>query len=245
MLRFLVGIDDTDNLDSRGTGHRARQLGDVLTGAGIPAVGVTRHQLLVDPRIPYTSHNSSACLEVTCSPAREGDVVGLCREFLLRESAPGSDAGLCVARREQAGQNIVTFGHRAKVEVLVAGEAEALARASAIHLEGLTGTRIGVIGALAGVGLRAGGNDGRYLWLPGLRELRGVVRAAALAAQLGLDGIETEGGQAVGPDDRIHVGDWPRPLPRGGRIVLLVEGAEGEDYDWTVAARSRIKELSG
>jgi hypothetical protein len=245
MLRFLVGIDDTDNLDSRGTGHRARQLGDVLTGAGIPALGITRHQLLVDPRIPYTSHNSSACLEVTCSPPREGDLVRLCREFLLRESAPGSDAGLCVARREQAGQNVVMFGHRAKAEVLVAGEAEALARACAIHLEGLTGTRIGVIGALAGVGLRAGGNDGRYLWLPGLRELRGVVRAAALTARLGLDGIETEGGQAVRPDDRIHVGDWPRPLPRAGRIVLLVEGADGTEYDWTVTSRSRIKELSG
>jgi len=245
MLRFLIGIDDTDNLDSRGTGHRVRQLGDVLTGAGIPALGITRHQLLVDPRIPYTSHNSSACLEVTCSPAREGDLVGLCREFLLRESAPGSDAGLCVARWEQASQDVVTFGHRAKVDVLVAGEAEALARARAIHLEGLTGTRIGVIGALAGVGLRAGGNDGRYLWLPGLRELRGVVRAAALAAQLGLDGIETEGGQAVRPDDRIHVGDWPRPLPRAGRIVLLVERAEGNEYDWTVTSRSRIKELSG
>jgi len=245
MLGLLIGIDDTDNLDSRGTGHRARQLGDVLTGAGIPALGVTRHQLLVDPRIPYTSHNSSACLEVTCSPAREGDLVGLCREFLLRESAPGSDAGLCVARREQANQDVVTFGHRAKVDVLVAGDAEELARARAIHLEGLTGTRIGVIGALAGVGLRAGGNDGRYLWLPGLRELRGVVRAAALGAQLGLDGIETEGGQAVGPDERIHVGDWPRPLPRAGRIVLLVERADGKEFDWLVTSRSRIKELSG
>jgi hypothetical protein len=152
---------------------------------------------------------------------------------------------LCVARREQANQDVVTFGHRAKVDVLVAGEAEALARAQAIHLEGLTGTHIGVIGALGGVGLRAGGNDGRFLWLPGLRELRGVFHAAALGTQLGLDGIETEGGQAVRPDDRVHVGDWPRPLPRAGRIVLLVEGAEGREYDWLVTSRSRIKELSG
>ena len=244
MLRILIGIDDTDNLESRGTGHRARQLGELLTANGMPAVGITRHQLLVDPRIPYTSHNSSACIEVNCSPERQDELVGLCREFLLRESAPGSDAGLCVARRDQAGADVMAYGRRAKVEVLVAGDAEALARARAIHLEGLTGTRIGVIGALAGVGLRAGGDDGRYLWLPGLRELRGVVGAAALAGELGLDGIETEAGQAARPDDRIHVGDWARPLPRAGRIVLLIEAAEGEDYDWKVIPKSRTKELS-
>ena len=29
-MRFLVGIDDTDNLESRGTGHRARQLSEAL-----------------------------------------------------------------------------------------------------------------------------------------------------------------------------------------------------------------------
>jgi len=245
MGQWLVGIDDTDNLDSRGTGHRARQLGDLLTAAGISTLGITRHQLLVDPRIPYTSHNSSACLDVACGLEREGDLVELCREFLLRESAPGSDAGLCVARWEQAGQNVLAFGQRAKIDVLVAGEAETLARASSIHLEGLTGTRIGVIGALAGVGLRAGGNDGRFLWLPGLRELRGVFQAAALARQLGLDGIETEGGQAARPDDRIRFGEWARPIPRKGRVVLLVEAAADEDCEWAVISKTRIKELSG
>jgi len=29
-MRFLVGIDDTDNLESRGKGHRARQLSEAL-----------------------------------------------------------------------------------------------------------------------------------------------------------------------------------------------------------------------
>jgi hypothetical protein len=242
---FLIGIDDTDNLESRGTGYRARQLGGVLADAGIPVIGITRHQLLVDPRIPYTSHNSSACLEATCSAERANDVIKLCEDFLLRESAPGSDAGLCVARREQATHDVVMFGRRAKLDVLVASEAEALARACAIHLEGLTGTRIGVIGALAGVGLRAGGDDGRYLWLPGLRDLSGVVGAAALEAQLGVSGIETENGRAVDPADRIDVGDWPRPLLRGGRTVLLVEAAQSHECDWRVIPRARIKELSG
>lgn len=60
---LLIGIDDTDNLRSPGTGRRARALlGELATaGLGTPA-GATRHQLLLDDQIPYTTHNSSACL---------------------------------------------------------------------------------------------------------------------------------------------------------------------------------------
>jgi len=245
MSTFFVGIDDTDNLESRGTGHRARQLGSVLAEAGILVRGITRHQLLVDPRIPYTSHNSSACNEVNCPASDATSLIGISRDFLLRESALGSDAGLCVAQREHATEDVVAFGRRAKVDVLAAHDAEALAQTAGIHLEGLTGMRIGVIGALAGIGLRAGADDGRYLWLPGLRELSGVVGAAMLHYQLGLSAIETEEGEAVRPDDRIDVGDWPRPLPRAGRVVLLVERADRPECDWRVISKSRVKELSG
>ena len=70
-MRCLIGIDDTDNLESRGTGFRARQLGGRLAEAGLGKVrGITRHQLFVHPSIPYTSHNSSACLDVDLDDAR-------------------------------------------------------------------------------------------------------------------------------------------------------------------------------
>jgi len=60
----LIGIDDTDNETSPGTGRVAQQLLGDLVGSGLAAAhGATRHQLLVDPRVPYTTHNSSACLQ--------------------------------------------------------------------------------------------------------------------------------------------------------------------------------------
>lgn len=254
-MRFLVGIDDTDNLESRGTGYRARQLAAALAHRGMAPRGVTRHQLLVDPRIPYTSHNSSACIELEASDNRLGEVVAICREFLLEESAPGSDAGLCVAELQESGaagrafavphlEEIVDFGRRAKRTVVTAAEAERLAAARRLHLEGLTGTRIGVIGALAAVGLRAGADDGRFLWMPRLRDLSGVHTAASLRETLGLDAIETEQGRAVAGGDRIDLGEWPRPLLRHGRSVLLVQEAGCEDYEWVVTAKERIKQLS-
>ena len=89
---YLIGIDDTDNLDGPGTGHRVRQLAVELQAAGLVlSEGITRHQLLVSPEIPYTSHNSSACLTVApaAAPAPVEEITRFCREFLLRESATG------------------------------------------------------------------------------------------------------------------------------------------------------------
>jgi hypothetical protein len=243
-MRVLIAIDDTDNLESRGTGHRARQLARALDGAAVAVHGITRHQLLVDPRIPYTSHNSSACLDTEFAPEQWAAALALCRDFLLRDSAPGSDVGLCLAAWDQVDARIVELGQRAKREVLERSEVEALAATASIALEGLTGTGGGIIGALAAVGLRAGGNDGRFLWLPGLRELDGVFPAAELRARLGLDTIATEEGHLVGPAERVALGDWPRPLLRSGNVTLVVEEADHAEYRWIVASKRRLKELS-
>src|SRR5215510_12504082 len=109
-MRFLVGIDDTDNLESKGTGHRARQLSEALAAGGLAPLGVTRHQLFFDSRIPYTSHNSSACIEVDGATDARDHIVTLARSFLLEQSAPGSDAGLCVSAVEAVAERVTAFG---------------------------------------------------------------------------------------------------------------------------------------
>jgi len=128
-LRYLIGIDDTDNLESRGTGFRARCLGAELAAAGLARIdGVSRHQLLVHPDIPYTSHNSALCLDGFVADGRIDEVREFCRDFLLRESAEGSDAGLCIAEYDTLNGTVRAFGVRAKQEVLVRSEAEDVAR---------------------------------------------------------------------------------------------------------------------
>ncbi|HEX6035911.1 MAG TPA: hypothetical protein VFY83_15850, partial [Anaerolineales bacterium] len=135
-MNLLIGIDDTDNLESRGTGFRARHLANWLAENQLAVpYGITRHQLLVDPQILYTSHNSSACLSVESDSAFL--VWDACREYLLRESAPGSDVGLCLAPLEFVTEEVMTFARRAKLEVLTMQEAEHTAAISGIRLAGL------------------------------------------------------------------------------------------------------------
>jgi len=243
-MRILIGIDDTDNLTTRGTGFRARQLGERLAAAGIGTVrGITRHQLFVHPSIPYTSHNSSACLDVEVETAELEPARDFCRDYLASESAEGSDAGLCVARFDGVPEEVVEFARSAKSVVLNREQAHELAGRARIHLEGVTGERIGVIGALSAVGLRRGGNDGRFIWLRGVRELTGRIAAGRLLTTTGIDSVETTNGQSLPPEAEVLVDPWPRPVLLKDRAVLLAErSGGGDEYSgWKILSKEAIR----
>ncbi|HYL01834.1 MAG TPA: hypothetical protein VEU54_00300 [Steroidobacteraceae bacterium] len=243
--RILIGIDDTDDLESRGTGFHARELGRLIEQAGLGTCsGVSRHQLLFDRRIPYTSHNSSLCLDLTADPASGAALHMHCRAYLLASSARDADVGLCIVAWQDVDHAVEEFGRRAKREILTQDEATGLSRDRNILLEGLTGDRGGVIGALAAAGLRRTDRDGRFVWRRGVRELSGVVTAGELLASTGIDEIRSLSGTAVGSGDAINVEPWPRPVLIDGRAVLLVEEVEETDapYRWRNAPKSVVKQ---
>jgi hypothetical protein len=171
-------------------------------------------------------------------------VIDYCREFLLRESADGSDAGLCVAAWSQVSSFVVAFGNRAKREVLNQTIAKGIAQQSGIFLEGFTGDHGGIIGSLAAVGLRVGGNDGRVLWIKGLRELEGVFATEELYRAVPIDEIRSMAGSSIGTEATIDIGPWPRPIMRDGKTVFLVEEVEGEPGKWRIAPKEIIKRYS-
>jgi len=242
MMRYLLGIDDTDNLESRGTGHRARQLAESLFQKQLAQpLGITRHQLLVSPEIPYTSHNSSACLLLDADPGKEDAIWNAGCEFLLAESAPGSDAGLCLAKWEDVSAQVRAFGSRAKQVVLTQVEAAQTARDNGIRLQGLTGTHGGIIGSLAGVGLHRDGNDGRFLWLPGLRDISGRLPVAELCARGKIDQVRPLTGAKLPAETLVDVGGWVRPILREGQAILFVEEQNNE---WHILSKEHIKSLS-
>jgi hypothetical protein len=208
-------------------------------------LGITRHQLLLDPAVPYTSHNSSACIVLEIDGDPDGVVAGLTEvgELYLPEIAsPGADVGFCVAEESKLGTGVILWGRRAKVEVLQKDEAEAIAHASGIYLRGLTGEEVGVVGALAAVGLRRGGDDGRFLELGGLRRALGEQPAAVFLAagveRFVLAGEEVE----LAPDELIVVGQrHAQPVLLGGRATLMLDPGS-ERGGWKAASRETVRE---
>lgn len=226
MTPWLVGIDDTDTLDSPGTNKLALHLAEAFAGT-LDVRLIVRHQLFFDPRVPYTSHNGCASLLVETELGRDefaallaGEIVTWCPE--------GSDPGLCVAASDAAGPSVVAFGQRCQCDVVTQNGARRVAADEGLHLECLGGSGDGIIGALAAVGLLATRNDGRILhagcthprWsdMTGWQSLDDLLRVGVREVRR----LDTSRAVVRG---RVLLSKRLRPNLRGGQAVLFVEPA--------------------
>lgn len=243
-MHLLIAIDDTDNLQSRGTGYCARQLAAGLETEGLARVsGITRHQLYVHEEIPYTSHNSSACLNA--EGADTGAITAFCKRFLINNSAQGSDAGLCIAPWELVDERVAGWGRDAKRIVLTMDAAKELARSAQLYLEGFTGTHGGIIGALAAVGLHKAGNDGRFLQVRGMRKKMGVWSAREILEVTGVENIHCHEGREPSLESKILLEEWWRPVLKNHKATLVVEQVNNNPYhEYRIIPKNFLKKLS-
>ncbi len=219
---IYICIDDTDTEDSIGTGRLARYLSEKIEQEGMGKVdGITRHQLLLDKDVPYTSNNGNACLEVHNS---KSDIYELVVEFMRSHFVPGSDPGLCICPKEVVTQEIIQFGILAQQKVLLKDEAYQIAQQTKVFLQELGGTGQGVIGALAGIGLRASGEDGRFIDLSGIRDIVNKIEINEILERTPIKSVVDLQGNQLPEDAVIDPVGWLRPCLRNGKPTLIVAG---------------------
>lgn len=229
---ILLGIDDTDVVGSRGTNQLARQIVRELAEDWQCGM-ILRHQLLDDPRVPYTSKNGSASISlfrrqhsprspdvVANNPWSADAVLETCRRVMREWFVDGSDPGLCLLSGE-CPPDVLHWGERCQREFVTRREAFAVAEKTGIYLEALGGTEDGVIGALAAVGLAAAQNDGRIVQLAEWPDdLSGGHSVHALHARdVQVRDLSTNQEIKAGI---VDVGKHLRPNLRQGAAVLFV-----------------------
>jgi len=221
--RWLLAIDDTDNEESIGTGRLARMLAAHLEEADLLAApSVTRHQLLVHPDIPYTSHNSAACIEAAGRPEIAAELLECARSFLLEHFHAGANPGLCVCRADAVPELLVELARRAQREVLSLEEFDDAISQLDVGRWWSGETGQGRIGACAGTALRSTGEDGRFIGLQGIRDLDGTLRAGEILGRSGVEAVETVDGGVLASEVCVDTHGWVRPSLRDGRPVLVV-----------------------
>jgi len=216
-MQYFIGLDDTDNLESRGTGHLARMMANALA-QDFRVHGVTRHQLLEDKRVPMTAKNSCAAVLFEGDSFPLEEIAMFARKVMLDDFQPGSDPGLCVASTVPV--DVISYGQRARRDFLYQQETRDLAAAHGIFLEGLGGTQDGVIGALAAVGLAASGEDGRYVQVGSIRDLEGLLPVGNVLSA-GIISVKTMDGGFV--TEGMVLTNKMRPARRSGQPILFVE----------------------
>jgi len=226
-MTILASIDDTDTLNSRGTGRLARSIAETLA-ADYTIYGVTRHQLYVHPDIPYTSHNSCAVIHIEADGTAAVDTIyDTVHHVMLDDFVEGSDPGLAVASTDQVAPPLIAFGKDAKCTILTQEKARELAKNLNIRLRGLGGTEDGVIGAMAGLGLAANLNDGRFIQRGKIRDVLGPCSIQQLLAA-GVDEVCTIDGRTITSGIVINEENKsPKACPVNGRTILFVEDRDG------------------
>ena len=230
-MRVYIGFDDTDVLDGPyGTGKLVRHFEDRLPD-GCVLWGVVRQQLLVDDRIPYTSHNSSACAVIDIAePSLVPHLVAKAIEHIEEKSSTGSDPGLCVAGEDDpALPRLIELGRLCTAKVIT--QQEVRGSVNGTHVSGHGGTNDGIIGAAAAVGLTVSGWSGRFIEYGRLRDIPELVTVAELE-RTGIRVVSVDRDTMLpGYDDLVSTSGWLRPRLWGFKPVLPVSPAGNNKWE--------------
>ncbi|WP_321423198.1 ABC transporter substrate-binding protein [uncultured Methanobacterium sp.] len=226
-MTIFIGIDDTGNSESVGTGKFARQIAGKLQGK-YPIYGVTRHQFYKHPDIPASLHNFGVVIHLDVDEkSQASDVFESVKTIMLDNFNEGSNPGLAVAHQDQVTQALVAFGQDAKCRILSKKTALNLAKNSNIPVEGMGTNGTGMIGAMAGIGLASTHDDGRFLQIGHIRKLKGQQPVWKFMEE-GVDRILTLDGRIITEGIISGVENKPvKPSSINGEVVLFVTGEKG------------------
>lgn len=113
-----------------------------------------------------------------------------------------------------------------------------------MHLSEHGGTGGGVIGALAGAGLRLGGNDGRIKGKYFVGRQGEVLAAEEILQGTNIDEIREENGGALQGQERVMLGEKVKAVLMEGKVVLLVERTDGDlknGAKWATLPKSKLR----
>jgi hypothetical protein len=221
-MKIYLGFDDTDTHNSLyGTGKLVRWFKRDLP-TECKCIGVVRQQLFVCDKIPYTSHNSSACL-IAEIPEKDFlyETIQKAVIHLNQYAVDGSDPGLCVVAEFDSSLNrLADFGYLCTHAVTT--QKQAMDAAGSAHLSGHGGTNDGIIGAAAAVGLTFSGWSGRFIEFGDLRNMPDKISVADLN-RMGIKVVSMDRDARVpAATDTVITNGWLRPRLSGYLPVLFV-----------------------
>ena len=229
-MKLFVCIDDTDNIDSIGTGELLENMMKEAEMRNLAKGGfIVRYQLFIHEDIAYTSHNSSMCCEAETDDRQA--FTDFCKEYIAYNSAEGSDPGLCILTcdRDIDYAVLLEYGLRAQSEVLKKEDAVSLADSMGedVFLAEIGGTGDGIIGALAGAALRAGKAEGRIKGKVYPQKDRPEWTLSEFSKDYGIQCFEDEEGKEIKGNQVLVFSQPTKFIFRNGMVTCVLVNDNG------------------
>lgn len=232
-MKLYICVDDTDDLTkSTSTGKISDLIANrIVEMGGVMEKGITRHQLLLHDDIDYTSHNSSMCMVLDVENLTVEEIKAEAEKILFENMAESSDPGLCFCRLDQlkAPDKLITYGKRAQKEIISKEEAYAMAEEiGGTILQEYGGTGIGVIGALAGIGLRLSGCDGTFRGGKGAEHAGKGYPVSDWKNMMGIEQVLDFQGKELSDDTQVYVKKTLKLAMLDHKKTLIAELRDGK-----------------
>jgi hypothetical protein len=142
-------------------------------------------------------------------------------------------------------ERLIEFGFKAKGTVLTKKEAYQLASQLGVHLSEHGGTGGGVIGALAGTGLRLSGNDGRLRGRLKIESINDEVSVSDIKSQTIVNIVQSLDGQMLNDYDLVRLGEKVKAVLMGGKVVMPVypTGSNNGGARWQTCTKEQLKKF--
>jgi hypothetical protein len=185
------------------------------------------------------------CFCASIDPASLSDLVAFSSAYLKKYSAPGSDPGLCIVEESEQldKEALIQFGREAKSTILNKDKAYNLASILNVHLSEHGGTGDGVIGALAGIGLRLKGDDGRFRGWFTLGGKGEETTAADLRKHPSVIDVIDEKGRSLRPESPIRITDEKIKtiLHNHIQVIPVTRSQDSQIEYWETMSRKDVK----
>ena len=164
-IKIFVAIDDSRQLDGAKAGETASILTIFIEENGWGKCAIpSRHRLYSHPDTGCIKHNTARSFSADIGEQYLQEFLDHACKLIKTTGAPNSNAGLAVVVPEliENAEDLIDYSYRAKEELVGKAEALEFGKQPGIYLFALSGSGQGIIGALAGAGLRITGNDGQF-----------------------------------------------------------------------------------
>lgn len=244
-MRIYVGIDDSRQLDGYKAGETASRLVEAIEKNGWGQAKIpSRHRLYPHPSTGCRKHNTarsfSADIKEEALPAFLDYTTALIKGLVT----PDSNTGLAIVIPEKMDNHheLVDYAYRVKEELVAQDEARRFDDQRGVYLIELNGTGRGIIGALAGAGLRSTGNDGQFrgkLQMGG--EEYAVVSVGEIVAQTHVEQVKSMDFQILGSDEQVRLGEKVKIVLLDDLYTLMVFPTDIEDPRWQTSTTNMLR----
>jgi hypothetical protein len=164
-MKIIAGIDDARRMDGGGAGETSTLLATVIQEQGWGSSQLaSRHRLYPNPLTGYRKHNTARSFTAEIATTYLPYFISYACKEIRESSLSEANAGLAIILLDQLEdcKDLIDYAFRVKECMVDKDEALTLAKKPGILLYELSGNGKGIVGALAGAGLRMTGNDGQF-----------------------------------------------------------------------------------